>query len=84
MLVFRYYLQTNQRFKWDDSKKYGSIGALESSHQLVQAKNYLKKIDQIYFLVLVYVAGNSIWILNKQDEGIILSNHSPQQVESDK
>ena len=52
--------------------------------QLVQATNKLKKIYQIQFLVLVYVAGNSIASSNQQAEGIILSNYSPQQVASDK
>ena len=52
--------------------------------QLVQVTNNLKKVYQISFLVLVYAAGNSIALLNEQGEGIILSNHSPQQVESGK
>ena len=55
MLVFRFGLETIQKFEWDGNQKYGSNGAPESSN-LYKQQIILKRSIK-YFMVLVYVVG---------------------------
>ena len=55
MLVFRFGLETIQKFEWDGNQKYGSNGSPKSSNLYKQQIDL--KISIKYFMVLVYVIG---------------------------
>ena len=72
MLVFRFGLETIQKFEWDGNQKYGSNGAPESSNLYKQ-----QGVSLCCWLILCT-------FVNNQTRGIILSNHFPLHVASDK
>ena len=82
MLVFRYCIETIQRLEWDGNQKYGSNDVPESSNFHKQEITLKRSIK--YFLVLVYSSLILCTFVNKQTGAIILSDHSPRKVASDK
>ena len=82
MFFSRFGLETIHKFKWDGNQKYGSNGAPESSNLYKQ--QVISKRSVKYFMVLVYAVVILCTFVNSQAWGIILSNHFPLHVASDK